>query len=174
MNRKLHISLLLILGLTLSACGKKEVVVADTPEDNNNAYGTGLSEAELRALGINGNPLDYKTVYFEYNSSGIDRRSEVIELLFYIYLSDDHAGSRTSPVTNSSRVRTRPSLDATTKAGSKFCSVAYNTMSPLGEKLGDSSNLPLVNQVNCPVFCLHNHYLPTFMHHSNAFSFKII
>lgn len=86
MNRKLHLILLVVLGLTLSACsGKKDQVVVDDsanqiskPAPSNNMYGTGMSEAELSSLGITGNPLDYKTVYFEYNSSAIDRRSEVI------------------------------------------------------------------------------------------------
>lgn len=85
MNRKLHLTLLVVLGLTLTACaGKKEQVVVDdpvpdtTPQVDNNAYGTGMTLAELQALGINGNPLDYTTVYFEYNSSAIDKRSEVI------------------------------------------------------------------------------------------------
>ncbi|MEM7357550.1 MAG: OmpA family protein [Pseudomonadota bacterium] len=85
MNRKLHLTLLVVLGLTLTACaGKKEQVVVDepvqdtTPPVDNNAYGTGYSLAQLQAMGIDGNPLDYTTVYFEYNSSAIDERSEVI------------------------------------------------------------------------------------------------
>ena len=44
----------------------------------NNAYGTGLSAEQLRALGIEGDPLNYKTVYFQYNSSNIDQRSRII------------------------------------------------------------------------------------------------
>lgn len=88
MNRKLHLTLLLTLGLFLSACASKpkegpvveESAPADTstPMVDNNAWGTGMSEADLAALGIMGNPLNYKTVYFEYNSSAIDRRSEII------------------------------------------------------------------------------------------------
>ena len=39
---------------------------------------TGMTQSELEGLGIMGNPLSYKTLYFEYNSSAIDRRSEVI------------------------------------------------------------------------------------------------
>lgn len=88
MNRKLHLTLLLTLGLFLSACASKpkegpvveESAPADTstPMVDNNAWGTGMSEAELASLGIMGNPLNYKTVYFEYNSSAIDRRSEII------------------------------------------------------------------------------------------------
>lgn len=86
MNRKLHLILLVVLGLVLAACGgNKEKIVPDEapvqraePVINNNAWGTGLSEADLQSLGIEGNPLNYKTVYFEYNKSDIDRRSEII------------------------------------------------------------------------------------------------
>ena len=86
MNRKLNLTLLLGLALFVSACASKpkEGPVVDTTESaappavDNNAFGTGLSVAELEALGIMGNPLNYKTVYFEYNSSAIDRRSEII------------------------------------------------------------------------------------------------
>lgn len=89
MNRKLHLTLLLGLSLFLTACAsnKKDEgpVVEDTgpvdtstPVVDNNAFGTGMSADELAALGIMGNPLNYKTVYFEYNSSAIDRRSQII------------------------------------------------------------------------------------------------
>lgn len=87
MNRKLGLILTIVLGLTLSACGstKKDTgpvtesePVAQQEDMSRNMYGTGLSAEELASLGIMGNPLDYKTVYFEYNSSAIDRRSEVI------------------------------------------------------------------------------------------------
>lgn len=89
MNRKLHLVLLLGLTLILSACAsnkKPEGPVVDstdgadqfTPLQDDNVWGTGLSASELNELGIQGNPLNYKTVYFEYNSSAIDRRSEVI------------------------------------------------------------------------------------------------
>ena len=88
MNRKLHLLLMVVLGLTLAACAKPEQIVKEptrsvestAPVVNNNMYGTGLSQAELSALGIDGNPLDYKTIYFEYNSSAIDRRSEIITI----------------------------------------------------------------------------------------------
>lgn len=86
MNRKIHLGLLLLLGMTLAACSsKKEQVVDDKPTTNNtvqsvddNAYGTGMSAAELRSLGINGDPVDEKVMYFEYNSTAISTRSEVI------------------------------------------------------------------------------------------------
>jgi peptidoglycan-associated lipoprotein len=86
MNRKLNLILLLGIALFVSACAsnKKEEAVVETTEEpaaptvDNNAFGTGMTVAELEAIGIMGNTLNYKTVYFEYNSSAIDRRSEVI------------------------------------------------------------------------------------------------
>lgn len=68
MNRKLSLLVVLAASLTLSACGSNK----------NNAYGTGYSKEYLESLGIVGNPLNYKTVYFEYNSSQIDDRSRII------------------------------------------------------------------------------------------------
>ena len=38
----------------------------------------GYSEDQLRALGITENPLNYKIVYFQYNSSSVDERSRII------------------------------------------------------------------------------------------------
>lgn len=83
MKRILQITALLALGLILSACAGKEQVPVDTGSSQmndqaNNAYGTGYSAAQLAALGIDGNPLDYTTVYFEYNRSAIDERSAII------------------------------------------------------------------------------------------------
>ncbi|MGH1542721.1 MAG: peptidoglycan-associated lipoprotein Pal [Arenicella sp.] len=53
--------------------------VSDNPwGDDNNAWGTGYSIDQLRALGFDRNPLEYDTVYFEYNSSNIDERSQII------------------------------------------------------------------------------------------------
>lgn len=84
MNRKLSLIVLMTIALFVSACsGKKEQVVqADASGaasvDANNAYGTGYSKAYLESLGIIGDPLNYKTVYFEYNSSSIDERSSII------------------------------------------------------------------------------------------------
>jgi len=43
-----------------------------------NAYGTRFTAEELRRMGIEGDPLNYKVVYFQYNSSRIDQRSDVI------------------------------------------------------------------------------------------------
>ena len=89
MNRKLGLLLTVVLGLTLSACAsnkKDDTPAPDTAPDvtqtgdTRNAFDTGYSLSELRAMGIDGNPLQYTTVYFEYNSSAIDQRSEVIAL----------------------------------------------------------------------------------------------
>jgi peptidoglycan-associated lipoprotein len=84
MNRKIHLSLLVLIGLTLSACSGKEEAVVDTkptttaPVVDNNAYGTGMSAADLASLGIYGDPADEKVMYFEYNSTAISARSRVI------------------------------------------------------------------------------------------------
>lgn len=89
MNRKIGLLVTVLMGLMLTACaGKKEGGgVVDTAPTNtapatdtnaDNAFGTGFSSSELASMGINGNPLNYTTVYFEYNSTVIDTRSEVI------------------------------------------------------------------------------------------------
>ena len=87
LGRKITLLVMVLLSLTLSACASKPAVIetkAVPPEqtidelDLPNAYGTGYTRRQLRALGIDGNPLDYDTVYFEYDSSVIDERSNVI------------------------------------------------------------------------------------------------
>lgn len=88
MNRKISLVLVVLMALTLSACsGKKEVVKEESTNtnstnvsnsDQSNAYGTGYSASQLRSFGIEGNPLDYNVVYFEYNSTVIDTRSNII------------------------------------------------------------------------------------------------
>jgi len=102
MNRTLRLSLLLVLAFAITACsGKKEQVVIDdgsTTTLGNGTSGTGLgsdpwgleqfgvSSEELERLGIVGNPLNYKTLYFQYNSSAIDRRSEIIAMAHAVEL----------------------------------------------------------------------------------------
>ncbi len=86
MNRTLKLSLLVVLGLTLAACGSTKknedtgsvTVDQSAPLVDRDYMNTGMTQSELEGLGIMGNPLSYKTLYFEYNSSAIDRRSEVI------------------------------------------------------------------------------------------------
>lgn len=90
MNRKTSLLLVVLMGLTLSACGGKKVAqeqapttpsappVANNNGDEANAWGTGLSKRELSDLGITQDPLNYNVVYFAYNSSAVDRRSDII------------------------------------------------------------------------------------------------
>ncbi|MFT5572181.1 MAG: peptidoglycan-associated lipoprotein [Cryomorphaceae bacterium] len=88
MNRKFGLMVIVLASLVLTACASKDTggVVDTTPTQTapavdpnaNNAFGTGYSAADLSSMNINGNPLNYTTVYFEYNSTAIDTRSEVI------------------------------------------------------------------------------------------------
>ena len=82
MNYKLSTALVLAMALTLTACGNKEVVAeapppAPPPVDNN-AFGTGYSVSDLESMGIMGDPVNYRTVYFAYDSAEIAERSRVI------------------------------------------------------------------------------------------------
>lgn len=60
------------MAVVLAAC--------QTPpkSDEGGAWGTGYTKEELAALNILKNPIEYTTVYFEYDSSTIDKRSEII------------------------------------------------------------------------------------------------
>lgn len=93
MNYKSRLLAAAFLGLFLTACAKPDAVVETKPTVTvptstettvavdpslNNAFGTGMSLEGLRNLGIAGDPLNYKTIYFQYNSSAIDQRSRVI------------------------------------------------------------------------------------------------
>lgn len=92
MNRNLGLILTVALSLALSACASSKKKDSDTDTSSNsdgdtstaistedtNAFGSGLSVSELAQLGIYGNPLDETVILFEYNSTAIDRRSEVI------------------------------------------------------------------------------------------------
>lgn len=105
MNRKLGLILTVLMSLVLVACSTKPEPTVDTNPNTvpttavdpslNNAFGTGLSVADLNALGIYGDPRDEKVVYFEYNSTSIDRRSRVILKAHAAYLSQ-RAGTRVS------------------------------------------------------------------------------
>jgi len=59
--------------LLFTACAS-----TDKSADAENAWGTGYSKQFLASLGITKNPLEYKTLYFEYDSSRLDIRSEII------------------------------------------------------------------------------------------------
>ena len=99
MNFTNRLLITVLLGLFLSACASNNNTPATSnestgttlPTTNNtgstgsvvdpslsNAFNTGLSAQQLRSLGIEGDPLNYKTIYFNYNSSNIDQRSDVI------------------------------------------------------------------------------------------------
>ena len=90
MFRKTSLLITLALMLFITACAgtkkDEQVTVAsggsDTASTNEvdptNAWGTGYTLDQLRALGIDKNPLEYDTVYFEYDSSQIDERSQII------------------------------------------------------------------------------------------------
>jgi peptidoglycan-associated lipoprotein len=89
MNRKLGLILTVLMGLVLTACASKpkpveEVVstapvVTETVAVDNNAFGSGYSVTDLASqFGIDGDPLNYKVLYFKYNSSAIDERSRII------------------------------------------------------------------------------------------------
>ena len=89
MNRKLGLATTILVALTLSACGPKKgpenekvdpVSVEPTVDPSTQpAYGTQYSVSELaERFGINGDPLQYTVLYFQYNSSAIDERSRII------------------------------------------------------------------------------------------------
>ena len=99
MKRNTSLLLTLLLSLALTACGgnKKDSGTENTsgnPDqvstgDENNAFGTGYSKSYLEGLGIFGDPLDEKVVYFEYNSSSMDERSRIIVEAHARFLSNN-------------------------------------------------------------------------------------
>lgn len=105
MNRKIGLMLTILMSLVLTACaGTKDTATVDetpvttAPVDAGPNYpyeGTALSAEDLLALGITGDPRDEKVVYFEYNSTAIDRRSQVI-LGAHAYYLGQNSGTRVS------------------------------------------------------------------------------
>jgi len=102
MNRKLGLVLTILFSVVLSACAPKneapaEPTVTKAPEAPKGPVypypGIDLTAGELAALGIDGDPRDEKVVYFEYNSTAIDRRSQVILKAHALYLGK-RAGTR--------------------------------------------------------------------------------
>ena len=100
MNRKLGLLLTIVLALTVSACGKKKEAVAPqeptttapvvVDTSNQAVFGTAYTADELRSrFGIDGDPLNYKVMYFEYNSSAIDERSQIIAKRHAQYLGQN-------------------------------------------------------------------------------------
>jgi len=99
MNRKSGLILTVLMALVLTACSSKKDVVAleddpstTAPVDSRDAKGAfgldGYSISELEALGINGDPLNYTTLYFQYNSSAMDEKSNVIATRHAQYLGE--------------------------------------------------------------------------------------
>ena len=88
MNRKSGLVLTLMLALVVSACAKKEdpapteqTPTTTPPVDtaNQTVFGTPYTAQQLLdRFGIDGDPLNYTVLYFEYNSSVIDERSSII------------------------------------------------------------------------------------------------
>jgi peptidoglycan-associated lipoprotein len=90
MNRKSGLILTVLVSLLMAACTPKKTEIesegtttslpTDTIDQNaNNAYDTGYSaEALASQFGINGDPLNYKVLYFQYNSSNLEERSRII------------------------------------------------------------------------------------------------
>ena len=92
MNRKLGLMMTVLMGLVLTACASKpkpvepESTTPTTTSGSTNVdtssqpvYGTPYTAEQLSAqFGIDGDPLNYKVLYFKYNSSAIDERSRII------------------------------------------------------------------------------------------------
>lgn len=101
MNRKLGLAMTVLVALALSACAPKEKPVVEEQVPTQEAapqvdpstlpaYGTPYTVSELASrFGINGDPLQYKVLYFEYNSSAIDERSTIIATRHAQYLGSN-------------------------------------------------------------------------------------
>ena len=91
MNRKIGLIKTVLIAMVLTACvsKKEEPVVIEKTQPTRSApsvdssaktaYGTNYTVSDLeRRFGIKGDPLNYKILYFKYNSSAIDERSRII------------------------------------------------------------------------------------------------
>ena len=89
MNRKSGLILTILVSFLVTACSKDKPAVEETTTKTvttenvdttaNNAYDTGYSAQDLASqFGINGDPLNYKVLYFQYNSSSLEERSRII------------------------------------------------------------------------------------------------
>lgn len=102
MNNKSRLLVTLLLGLFLTACASTSdtgtstntqptttTTSADTGPVNTvpeKAYGTRYTLDQLKKLGIEGDPLNYKVIYFEYNSARIHEKARVIAAAHARYL----------------------------------------------------------------------------------------
>ena len=93
MNSKSGLILTLCMALFLTACGPKKTpeapVAVDDGADATNGLGydpetgnqwgiPGFTQGDLDRLGFTENPLNFRVVYFEYNSSSVNERSRAI------------------------------------------------------------------------------------------------
>jgi len=93
MNRKSGLLWTITLALVLSACSNKKdqggvgdtttkttpPSVSEVDPNATNAFGSGYSAEDLlNRFGIEGDPINYRILYFQYNSTAIDERSRII------------------------------------------------------------------------------------------------
>ena len=154
MNRKLGLIMTVLMGLVLTACASKpeavvEVVkapvVTETPQVDNNAFDSGYSVSDLTSqFGISGDPLNYKVLYFKYNSSAIDERSRIIAVRHAQHLSgqsgtrvnlEGHADERGTRDFNLAlgerRAQTVAQLMSTAGANSTIETISYGEERPV-------------------------------------------
>ena len=156
MNRKLGLILTVLMGLVLTACASKTKPAPDVEPDtastvttapiiDNNAHNTGYSVADLASrFGIEGDPLDYKILYFKYNSSAIDERSRIIAKRHAEYLGQNgganvnlegHADERGTRDFNLAlgerRAQTISQLMSAAGANSKIETISYGEERPV-------------------------------------------
>ncbi|MDH3689991.1 MAG: peptidoglycan-associated lipoprotein Pal [Gammaproteobacteria bacterium] len=97
MRNKLIVLLVLLLGVTVVGCGKRKAVegveVEETMVIDEGASATGMDDQSGAAGGLlgagDGDPLNQRRVYFEYDSSAIDDESRIIVEAHSAYLVTD-------------------------------------------------------------------------------------
>lgn len=89
MNRKSGLILTVLVSFLVTACSKDKPVIEQTTTkttpvvtekvETRNAFDSGYSAEDLASqFGINGDPLNYKVLYFQYNSANLEERSRII------------------------------------------------------------------------------------------------
>lgn len=157
MNRKLGLISTVLIGLVLTACATKKeapvvtekpapAVTAPAPDTSAQpVFGTAYTVSQLSdRFGINGDPLNYKVLYFEYNSSAIDERSRIIAARHAQYLGknggadvnlEGHADERGTRDYNLAlgerRAQTVAQLMNTAGANSKIETISYGEERPV-------------------------------------------
>ena len=166
MNRKLGLIMTILMGLVLTACASKKPTVAEVEtvpsvqtgssnvdESSATAFGSRYTLSELASkFGINGDPLNYKVLYFEYNSSSIDERSRIIATRHAQHLSqtggarvnlEGHADERGTRDYNLAlgerRAQTVSQLLSTAGANSNIETISYGEERPVDGAHTDSA-----------------------------------